>query len=79
MTKYNCFWDGNGNNENVSLRVETKRSVYENTCDILLQQYPDDIYKYPNKLNMNKDRIATAIKIIRKSYKKAVDSGRKSG
>ena len=56
-----------------------KRSKYESICELLLERYPEDVTTYQNKDQINKDRVAAKLKMIRAGFRKAVDAGKRSG
>ena len=59
---------------------ESKRSKYEKIHENFIDAYPEnggDSWKGKEKITVK--RIGAKIKIIRSNYRKAVDSGRKSG
>ena len=65
------------------VNFESKRTKYELVKDRFCEQYPfvaDEQYPRTNDLNsITKERVSVKIKSIRGNFKKAVDSGKKSG
>ena len=57
---------------------ESKRSKYEQIFEIVTKEYPDGEH-YQNKKSMTKDRVTAKLKSIRTGFKKAADTGRRSG
>ena len=56
---------------------ETKQQKYEDLYDVLMEEYPDEKQKYPNKEKINKERVAAKLKSIRSGFKKAIDCGKR--
>ena len=71
----------------LGLDWESVKSKYEDLCDRLQSRYPKensgvDEQKYPNCSNpsvISRDKIIPKIKRIKMQFRKAVDSGRRSG
>ena len=65
------------------INFESKRNKYDLVKERFCEQYPtvaDDQYQRSNDLNsITKERVSAKIKSIRGNFKKAVDSGKKSG
>ena len=81
-----CCADFESQKEYQGINWEDTRNKYEKIKEIFIDRYPTeeaDIERFPNETKVEeivtKDRISAKTKIIRADFRKAVDSGNKSG